>query len=310
MAIKLILTDIDGTIMPYGKRQVTQRCRAAFHAAMDAGILVGPASGRFFSWIPNFFGGDEACCQTALATNGMQVYLEGRKVLQKELPPAALRTIMGALQDVPQSGLLVFEGARPLLVQGSRDDLAIAFPSYAKTCEDADALPEAGITKANVFLVGDLERTREVVGALDALTDEVDLDVPQPMFSNVVPAGWNKAPPCAGSASAWGWPPRRPSSLGTPATTCRCLPRRPTRSPWPMPCPRPATPLATTLAPSRTTRFPPPSRRSRAASGRLPTSLPGLPLEVPGGAVCAAGGLLETAVFFAPGVGYRKKDGR
>lgn len=198
MAIKLILTDIDGTIMPYGKRQVTQRCRAAFHAAMDAGILVGPASGRFFSWIPNFFGGDEACCQTALATNGMQVYLEGRKVLQKELPPAALRTIMGALQDVPQSGLLVFEGARPLLVQGSRDDLAIAFPSYAKTCEDAGALPEAGITKANVFLVGDLERTREVVGALDALTDEVDLDVPQPMFSNVVPAGWNK-----GAALRW-----------------------------------------------------------------------------------------------------------
>ena len=49
MAIKLILTDIDGTIMPYGKRQVTQRCRAAFHAAMDAGILVGSASGRFFS---------------------------------------------------------------------------------------------------------------------------------------------------------------------------------------------------------------------------------------------------------------------
>ena len=38
MAIKLILTDIDGTIMPYGKRQVTQRCRAAFHAAMDAGL--------------------------------------------------------------------------------------------------------------------------------------------------------------------------------------------------------------------------------------------------------------------------------
>ena len=84
MAIKLILTDIDGTIMPYGKRQVTQRCRAAFHAAIDAGILVGPASGRFFSWIPNFFGGDEACCQTALATNGMQVYLEGRKVLNAD----------------------------------------------------------------------------------------------------------------------------------------------------------------------------------------------------------------------------------
>ena len=198
MAIKLIMTDIDGTIMPYGKRQVSDRCRAAFHAAMDAGILVGPASGRFYSWIPNFFGGDEACCATALATNGMQVYLGGRKVLQKELPAGALRKIMTALEGVPQAGLLAFAGSKPLLLQGSRDDLAVAFPAYAKTCEDADALPEDGITKANVFLVGDLERTREIVAMLNEQTDEVDLDVPQPMFSNVVPAGWSK-----GAALRW-----------------------------------------------------------------------------------------------------------
>lgn len=198
MAIKLILTDIDGTILPYGQKVVTDRCRAAFHAAMDAGILVGPASGRFYDWIPNFFGGDVACCQTALATNGMQVYLGGEKVLQRELPAAALQRIMDALSEIPRAGLLVFEGATPLLVQGERDDLAIAFPAYAKTCQDARVLPNSGITKANVFLVGDLDRTREVVGALDALTDELDLDVPQPMFSNVVPAGWNK-----GAALRW-----------------------------------------------------------------------------------------------------------
>ena len=198
MAIKLVLTDIDGTIMPYGRKQVTERCRAAFHAAMDAGMLVGPASGRFYSWIPNFFGGDEACCQTALATNGMQVYLGGQKVLQKELPVGALCRIMGELEQIPRAGLLAFAGSTPLLVQGSREDLEIAFPAYAKTCEDASALPEGGITKANVFLVGDLDRTREVVARLDTCTDELDLDVPQPMFSNVVPAGWNK-----GAALRW-----------------------------------------------------------------------------------------------------------
>lgn len=198
MAVKLILTDIDGTILPYGNKQVSERCRAAFHAAMDAGILVGPASGRFFSWIPNFFGGDEACCQTALATNGMQVYLDGQKVLQKELPAVELARIMEVLRDVPRAGLLVFEGSTPLLVQGRREDLAIAFPAYAKTCEDADVLPREGITKANVFLVGDLERTREVVSMLDAVSPALDLDVPQPMFSNVVPAGWSK-----GSALLW-----------------------------------------------------------------------------------------------------------
>lgn len=74
---KLILCDIDGTILPKGNPQVSQRTIRAFHAALDAGIAIGPASGRGIDWIPPFFGGDAACCATCLATNGQQVYLGG-----------------------------------------------------------------------------------------------------------------------------------------------------------------------------------------------------------------------------------------
>ena len=49
MAVKLILTDIDGTILPRGERVVSSRTVAAFHAALDAGIAVGPASGRGYA---------------------------------------------------------------------------------------------------------------------------------------------------------------------------------------------------------------------------------------------------------------------
>ena len=65
MAVKLILTDIDGTILPYGHMRVSERTVAAIHAALDAGIVAGPASGRFHSWIPAFFGGDEPRCTAA-----------------------------------------------------------------------------------------------------------------------------------------------------------------------------------------------------------------------------------------------------
>lgn len=167
MAIKLILTDIDGTIMPYGKKVLTPRCVAAFHAAMDAGVLVGPASGRFYSWIPGFFGGDAACCETALATNGSQVYLGGEKVLQRELPAEGIRAALGVLAGVPRSGLIFFEGSAPYLVQGDREDLRECFPSYAETCLDREDVPERDITKANVFICGDIDRTREIVALLN-----------------------------------------------------------------------------------------------------------------------------------------------
>ena len=83
-------------------------------------------------------------------------------------------------------------------MQGSRDDLLVCFPRYGETCVDRDDVPSAGITKANVFIRGDLERTREVVALLNREVDGLDFDVPQAQFSNVMPAGWNK-----GAALAW-----------------------------------------------------------------------------------------------------------
>ena len=98
MAVKLILTDIDGTILPYGHMRVSERTVAAIHAALDAGIVAGPASGRFHSWIPAFFGGDEACCATAIAANGMQVYHAGEMVLERMIDPDALRRAAAVLR--------------------------------------------------------------------------------------------------------------------------------------------------------------------------------------------------------------------
>ncbi|WP_321971935.1 HAD family hydrolase [Paratractidigestivibacter sp.] len=198
MAIKLILTDIDGTILPYGKKVVSEACVEAFRAARAVGILVGPASGRFFSWIPGFFGGDAACCETALATNGSQVYLGGELVLEKDVQAEGIRRAMQVLAGIERSGVIFFEGAEPYLVQGDREDLRECFPSYAETCGDRADVPASGITKANVFICGGIDRTREVVALLNREVADLDFDVPQAGFSNAMPAGWNK-----GEAVKW-----------------------------------------------------------------------------------------------------------
>lgn len=196
--IRLILSDIDNTILPRGAERVSPRTVAAFRAAIGAGLLVGPSTGRGISWIPPFFGGDAACCATAVATNGLQIYLGGEKVLEKTLDPEALEHLRALVAEVPHAGLIVFDGGTPLLVEGSRDDLRVAFPAYGEACVPVDRLPDKPVIKCNVFSNLDEPQMAELVRMLNAEVPELDIDRALPNSSNVMKHGWNK-----GAAVRW-----------------------------------------------------------------------------------------------------------
>ncbi len=87
--IRLILADIDRTLLPWGLDAVPPRTRAAMHHAMEAGIHVGPATGRGFDWLSPLFSGDVACFRTCVATNGNQVFLDGRKIREASFAVSA-----------------------------------------------------------------------------------------------------------------------------------------------------------------------------------------------------------------------------
>lgn len=190
--MKLILTDIDGTILPWRATQVSARTRAAFHAALDAGDVVGVSSGRGIDWIPPFFGGDEACVATAIATNGMQIYHDGVCVCEKHLPHGSLERVAELLADWPGAGLLCFEGATPRLVVGDVADLASIFPGYAETCVPAKGVPDVPVVKANLFVSGGAERHRALVDEVNREVGELHLDLARTGFSNIMLAGWDK----------------------------------------------------------------------------------------------------------------------
>lgn len=191
--IRLILTDIDGTILPYGQRCVSERTRQAFHAAIEAGIQIGPASGRGFSYIPRSFAGDAACSATCLATNGMQIYLDGRLIHQELLPREPIVAIVRELRGFPHAGLLCFEDGMPLLVEGRVRDLRCSFEMYANSCAKADEVPRHDIEKANVFVNGNLRETFEVCAYLSTRVRDIGFNVPMQGFINMAPVGWSKA---------------------------------------------------------------------------------------------------------------------
>lgn len=190
--IKLILSDIDGTIMPFGSQAIPRRVLDAFHAAMDAGISIGPATGRSYAQLPRYFDGDVDCCGTAIATNGLEMYLDGELVRRAELSREALESALSLVAGVSRAGLVVFDGTKPLLVAGDRDDLRVPAPDYGRICEPAREMPDKPIVKANVFVNADMAETEALAARLNREVDGLDFDIPSAGFMNVMPTGWNK----------------------------------------------------------------------------------------------------------------------
>ena len=192
--VKLILTDIDGTILPYGQRQVSKACVEAFRAAIGAGIHIGPASGRGQRWMAPLLGGDEVLCATALASNGMEVYLDGERIHAEVLDRGVLRCLAQVLRAIPGAGLVCFDDATPLLVAGSQADLACCFAPYAKKSVPVDDVPDCEIVKANVFFDGDISQMHDLADRLGRVVGALSFDVPQPAWLNVMTRGWGKGP--------------------------------------------------------------------------------------------------------------------
>lgn len=191
--IRLILTDIDGTILPEGHAVVSCRTREAFRVAARAGMRMGPASGRGISHVLPAFGGDESCVATALATNGMQVYLDGALIHEEHLDHGELVRVAEALHDLPHAGLIVFDEGTPLLVEGRRQDLAASFPLYASEAKAGEGVPPFAVVKANVFTSEGLAATRRLKDLLEREVPGLEFNIPVPGFVNLTPVGYSKA---------------------------------------------------------------------------------------------------------------------
>ena len=189
--MRLILSDIDRTIMPWGESVVPPRVREAFHSAAEHDCAAGLATGRSYGWAKTLCEGDEACYATSVATNGLEIYYAGELILEKRIPIECCRRMAKVTSEIEHAGLVYFEGADPVLVEGTQEDLIQAFPRYGKACR-AGVLPEGDILKVNAFVAGDLAATAALKEALAAECPELDFDVPQPGFNNIMPKGWNK----------------------------------------------------------------------------------------------------------------------
>lgn len=196
--IKLVLTDLDDTLIPFGDPGVSDFARAAVHELLDAGVHFGPVSGRpprSMSWM---FGDDPACFATGAFSNGQVVYVDGRLVHLAEIPRDVMeRTVAAidgmddvllALVDLEDNAKGSFVTLRPEGIGSVPRD----FP-FARTARVG--LGEGPFVKGCIYFARDDQGyVTEVREKLKMLVPELDFFRP----SNVIcaldytPADWSK----------------------------------------------------------------------------------------------------------------------
>ncbi|MBM6775544.1 HAD-IIB family hydrolase [Olsenella profusa] len=192
--IKLVLSDLDSTLIWQDDHTVTPFALDAIHRLQAVGVHFVPCTGRIYRDLPAMFAGDEAACATAVTSNGQLVYLDGELVEKVPLAHDALCAVRDELAGVDDAYLVVEYGGEKVAV-GAELGFVLAHPDNFWRVERAlPDVPEEPCYKANVRVVGSFARCQEVASALAAACPGLDFVCPMPGTPHIdlMPHGFGK----------------------------------------------------------------------------------------------------------------------
>ena len=196
--IKLALTDMDNTLVPLGARGISHRTAEAIHAAVDAGVLFGPSTGRDLVELFRLFHADETCYLTGVLSNGKRVRAAGRTVSLTLIPHEGLVKLADAL-----AGEEMFLVCYP-------SETNLLNPAYAVGAPSAEVLaryeelvrfvggmveevPDVDFVAATIACPGGAEQMDRVRRIVAEAAPELRIASAIPGWFDVMPQGVSKA---------------------------------------------------------------------------------------------------------------------
>ena len=192
--IKLVLADMDNTLIPFGRSCASERTLAAIHACLDAGIAFGPASGRNRTEVAGFLSYDEAAYQTAVLVNGQQVYLQGKLIREVTLNPEALRRAEDIIRTKRNCALLIYRPDGTCDWMGDDPERLGKFMINAMHNGSVrhETLPNYPVVKAGVVALVSHDEELALQQELAEACPELDFLNTVPQWFDVIPHGWSK----------------------------------------------------------------------------------------------------------------------
>lgn len=196
--IKLALSDMDNTLLPFGASHVSQRVLDAITAVRAAGVQFGPATGRDTQELYRFFCGNEHAYQTGILSNGKKVMVDGELVCARYIDNAELQRLSDALQD-KQGIFIVVYPAEALahdaayVLGGTTDEIAACERRFKFNAIRITQVPDEPIIAATVSCTGDQQRMEDLRRFAQTEAPALRLVSPVPNWFDILPVGVSKA---------------------------------------------------------------------------------------------------------------------
>lgn len=120
---KILAFDIDGTVLPYGEKEIPHEILASLKALRDMGVALAVSTGRSYASVRQLFpdGGELLC----ICHDGAVSYEKGRAFYRRPIPAEALHAFWQSPANDGRTLVFYTEDAA-YIRRGSGDDLARA----------------------------------------------------------------------------------------------------------------------------------------------------------------------------------------
>ena len=195
--IRLALSDVDGTLVPFGQECVSDRMLEAIRCVRDAGMRFGVASGRDEVNLVRLFAGHTEPFQTGILCNGKKVKLDGELVQLTLLDNAALQRVADLALEFPDTFVCVFPlNAKPanrgFCIGATADQMAPWTSGVGFEGVSVREVPDAQIIDATIACNPSQELMERVLEQAAAACPEFDFAQPFPRWCDILPKGLNK----------------------------------------------------------------------------------------------------------------------
>lgn len=193
--IKLVLTDLDDTLIKFGLPHATPHALAAIDACAEAGVYVAPATGRIPESLGWMFDYHTNAYKTAVCSNGQQIVIDGKVKKNVEIDREELEQIVDLCAERTYGCVVLSsEGEAYAIIRPHQDFDQGALMAFSQPVHVVERVPDFALVKANIHVAKDRAWSEELQAEINRVCQKTQAIFPTAVYPllDLLPRNWGK----------------------------------------------------------------------------------------------------------------------